>query len=257
MPVQLPTQQYAGIVTAINRLKTEMAALSDAELREKTFALKERVSQGESLDSLLPEAFAVVRETSKRVLGLRPFDVQLIGGMVLHKGEITEMRTGEGKTLVAILPAYLSALSGKGVHVVTVNDYLARQDCEWVGQVPRFLGLKSVEELVLRGFNYCIIYEVDSILIDEARTPLIISGTAEKPSDEYYKAAKIATAFERDIHYTVDEKHKTVLLTEKGYKDDEEILDVKICMIHGNNGHRKSSSLVCVLNEENATMVNL
>ncbi|XVF22199.1 hypothetical protein REPUB_Repub12eG0153100 [Reevesia pubescens] len=270
-------QQYAATVAAINRLESEMAALSDSELREKTFALKERSSEGESLDSLLPEAFSVVREASKRVLGLRPFDVQLIGGMVLHKGEIAEMRTGEGKTLVAILPAYLNALSGKGVHVVTVNDYLARRDCEWVGQVPRFLGLKvgliqqnmtseqrrqnylcdityvtnselgfdylrdnlatesnsclhagfSVEELVLRDFNYCIIDEVDSILIDEARTPLIISGTAEKPSDAYYKAAKIAAAFERDMHYTVDEKQKTVLLTEQGYEDAEEILDVK------------------------------
>ncbi|XWS46378.1 hypothetical protein CRYUN_Cryun14cG0060600 [Craigia yunnanensis] len=247
-------QQYAR--TAINRFETEMTALSDAELREKTFALKELASQGESLDSLLPEAFAVVRGASKRVLGLRPFDVQLIGGMVLHKGKLAKMRTGEGKTLVAILPAYLNALtylnalSGKGVHVVTVKDYLARRDCEWVGQVPRFLGLKvgliqqnmtsgqrgenylcditySVEELVLRDFNYCIIDEVDSILIDEARTPLIISGTAEKPSDAYYKAAKIATAFERDIHYTVDEKQKTVLLTEQGYEDAEEILDVK------------------------------
>ncbi|KHG03112.1 Protein translocase subunit SECA1, chloroplastic [Gossypium arboreum] len=220
-------QQYAATVTTINKLEPTMAALSDTELKEKTFALKERASQGESLDSLLPEAFAVVREASKRVLGLRPFDVQLIGGMVLHKGEIAEMRTGEGKTLVAILPAYLNALSGKGVHVVTVNDYLARRDCEWVGQVPRFLGLKSVEELVLRDFNYCIIDEVDSILIDEARTPLIISGTAEKPSDAYYKAAKIAAAFERDVHYTVDEKQKTVLLSEQGYEDAEEILDVK------------------------------
>ncbi|KAE8671235.1 Protein translocase subunit SecA [Hibiscus syriacus] len=234
-------QQYAGVVTAINRLEPTMAALSDTELREKTFALKERASQGESLDSLLPEAFAVVREASKRVLGLRPFDVQLIGGMVLHKGEIAEMRTGEGKTLVAILPAYLNALSGKGVHVVTVNDYLARRDCEWVGQVPRFLGLKVglIQQNMTseqRRENYLcdITYvtnseldEVDSILIDEARTPLIISGTAEKPSDAYYKAAKIAAAFERDIHYTVDEKQKTVLLTEQGYEDAEEILDVK------------------------------
>ncbi|KAF2324997.1 hypothetical protein GH714_022141 [Hevea brasiliensis] len=220
-------QQYAPTVTLINGFEAEMSALSDSELREKTSVLKERAQMGESLDSLLPEAFAVVREASKRVLGLRPFDVQLIGGMVLHKGEIAEMRTGEGKTLVAILPAYLNALSGKGVHVVTVNDYLARRDCEWVGQVPRFLGLKSVEELVLRSFNYCIIDEVDSILIDEARTPLIISGPAEKPSDRYYKAAKIAAAFERDIHYTVDEKQKTVLLTEQGYEDAEEILDVK------------------------------
>ncbi|XP_056159600.1 protein translocase subunit SECA1, chloroplastic isoform X2 [Syzygium oleosum] len=220
-------QQCAGTVSVINRLEAEMSALSDSGLRDRTSVLRQRAQQGESLDSLLPEAFAVVREASKRVLGLRPFDVQLIGGMVLHKGEIAEMRTGEGKTLVAILPAYLNALSGKGVHVVTVNDYLARRDCEWVGQVPRFLGLKSIEELVLRGFNYCVIDEVDSILIDEARTPLIISGSAEKPSDRYYKAAKIAAALERDIHYTVDEKQKTVLLTEQGYEDAEEILEVK------------------------------
>ncbi|MED6162456.1 hypothetical protein PIB30_070630, partial [Stylosanthes scabra] len=236
-------QQYAATVNTINGLEREISALSDSELRERTFALRERAQQGQTLDSLLPEAFAVVREASKRVLGLRPFDVQLIGGMVLHKGEIAEMRTGEGKTLVAILPAYLNALTGKGVHVVTVNDYLARRDGEWVGQVPRFLGLKvgliqqnmtktilprkSVEELVIRDFNYCIIDEVDSILIDEARTPLIISGPAEKPSDRYYKAAKIAAAFERDIHYTVDEKQKSVLLSEQGYEDAEEILDVK------------------------------
>lgn len=260
-------QQYASLVSAVNRFDAEVSALSDDQLRQKTHLFQQRAQQGESLDSILPEAFAVVREASKRVLGLRPFDVQLIGGMVLHKGEIAEMKTGEGKTLVAILPAYLNALSGKGVHVVTVNDYLARRDCEWVGQVPRFLGLKvgliqqnmtseqrkenylcdityvtnselgfdflrdnlatSLEELVLRDFNYCIIDEVDSILIDEARTPLIISGPAEKPSDRYYKAAKIAAAFERDIHYTVDEKQKTVLLTEQGYEDAEEILDVK------------------------------
>ncbi|KHN00241.1 Protein translocase subunit SecA, chloroplastic [Glycine soja] len=258
-------QQYAATVNIINGLEPEISALSDSELRDRTFALRERAQHGQSLDSLLPEAFAVVREASKRVLGLRPFDVQLIGGMVLHKGEIAEMRTGEGKTLVAVLPAYLNALSGKGVHVVTVNDYLARRDCEWVGQVPRFLGLKvgliqqnmtsqqrkenyscdityvtnselgfdylrdnlATENLVIRGFNYCIIDEVDSILIDEARTPLIISGPAEKPSDQYYKAAKIAEAFEQDIHYTVDEKQKTVLLSEQGYEDAEEILAVK------------------------------
>ncbi|CAI0470092.1 unnamed protein product [Linum tenue] len=276
-------QQYASTVGLVNGLEARISSLSDSELRDRTSALQERARQGESLDSLLPEAFALVREASKRVLGLRPFDVQLIGGMVLHKGEIAEMKTGEGKTLVAILPAFLNALSGNGVHVVTVNDYLARRDCEWVGQVPRFLGLKvgliqqnmtseqrrenylcdityvtnselgfdylrdnlatSVEELVLRRFNYCIIDEVDSILIDEARTPLIISGPAEKPSDRYYKAAKIATVFERDIHYTVrsifdglsfsglflqvDEKQKNVLLTEQGYEDAEEILDLK------------------------------
>ncbi|CAM8962657.1 unnamed protein product [Rhodiola kirilowii] len=260
-------QQYASTVAKINGMEAEVSALSDAGLREKTLVLKERAARGESLESLIPEAFAVVREASKRVLGLRPFDVQLIGGMVLHKGEIAEMRTGEGKTLVAILPAFLNALSGKGVHVVTVNDYLARRDCEWVGQVPRFLGLKvgliqqdmtseqrrenylcdityvtnselgfdylrdnlatTIEELVQRDFNFCVIDEVDSILIDEARTPLIISGPAEKPSDQYYKAAKIAAAFERDLHYTVDEKQKNVLLTEQGYEDAEEILDVK------------------------------
>ncbi|KAK6118152.1 hypothetical protein DH2020_048136 [Rehmannia glutinosa] len=244
-------QLYASTVALINQMESEISSLSDSQLRERTSALQERASRGDSLDSLLPEAFSVVREASKRVLGLRPFDVQLIGGMVLHKGEIAEMKTGEGKTLVAILPAFLNALAGKGVHVVTVNDYLARRDCEWVGQVPRFLGMKvgliqrrrrlthdlsisatgceliSVDELVLRGFNYCVIDEVDSILIDEARTPLIISGPAEKPSDRYYKAAKIATAFERDIHYTVDEKQKTVLLTEQGYADAEEILDLK------------------------------
>ncbi|KAL6968725.1 hypothetical protein U1Q18_034518 [Sarracenia purpurea var. burkii] len=135
-------QQYAQIVSLINGFEAQMSILSDSQLSDRTSVLKERARQGDSLDSLLPEAFAVVREASKRVLGLRPFDVQLIGGMVLHKGEIAEMRTGEGKTLVAILPAYLNALSGKGVHVVTVNDYLARRDCEWVGQVPRFLGLK-------------------------------------------------------------------------------------------------------------------
>lgn len=260
-------QKYAGTVASVNSLEPTISALSDDELRGKSQTFKERVSKGESLDSLLPEAFAVVREASKRVLGLRPFDVQLIGGMVLHKGEIAEMKTGEGKTLVAVLPAYLNALAGRGVHVVTVNDYLARRDCEWVGQVHRFLGLQvgliqqgmtseqrrenylcdvtyvtnselgfdylrdnlasNVNDLVLRGFQYCIIDEVDSILVDEARTPLIISGPAEKPSERYYKAAKIASAFSRDVHYTVDEKQKSILLTEQGYEDAEEILNVK------------------------------
>lgn len=260
-------QQYAATVASVNSLEPVISALSDDELRGKSLHFKERISQGETLDALLPEAFAVVREAAKRVLGLRPFDVQLIGGMVLHRGQISEMRTGEGKTLVAVLPAYLNALAGLGVHVVTVNDYLARRDCEWVGQVHRFLGLtvgliqqgmtseqrrenylcdvtyvtnselgfdflrdnlaSSVGDLVMRGFKYCIIDEVDSILIDEARTPLIISGPAEKPSERYYKAAKIAAAFVRDIHYTVDEKQKSVLLTEQGYEDSEEILNVK------------------------------
>ncbi|KAI3980863.1 hypothetical protein MKX01_025428 [Papaver californicum] len=256
-------KQYASTVSLINGLESEISQLTNLELRERTSSLKERAQQGQSLDSLLPEAFAVVREASKRVLGLRPFDVQLIGGMVLHKGEIAEMRTGEGKTLVAILPAYLNALSGKGVHVVTVNDYLARRDCEWVGQVPRFLGMQvgliqqnmtseqrrenyscdityvtnselgfdflreNLATEIMRNFNFCVIDEVDSILIDEARTPLIISGPAEKPGEQYYKAAKLAGAFERDLHYTVDEKQKSVLVTEQGYEDAEEILGVK------------------------------
>ncbi|KAL8224781.1 hypothetical protein R6Q57_017338 [Mikania cordata] len=239
-------QQYSATVALINSLESELSSVSDSVLRERTEQLKQRARQSpQSLDSLLPEAFAIVREASKRVLGLRPFDVQLIGGMVLHKGEIAEMRTGEGKTLVAILPAYLNALSGKGVHIVTVNDYLARRDCEWVGQVARFLGLTvgliqqnmTSEE---RRQNYlCDItyvtnselgfdYLRDNLAMEnEARTPLIISGPAEKPSEQYYKAAKIATAFERDIHYTVDEKQKNVLLTEQGYADAEEILEVK------------------------------
>lgn len=259
-------QQYASQVAQVSALEGEMQALGDDELRVRTAELQKRSRGGESLDSLLPEAFAVVREASKRVLGLRPFDVQLIGGMVLHKGQIAEMRTGEGKTLVAVLPAFLNSLAGQGVHVVTVNDYLARRDCEWVGQVHRFLGLRvgliqqgmtseerrdnygcdityvtnselgfdflrdnlanSKEELVLRGFNYCVIDEVDSILIDEARTPLIISGSAEKPSERYIKAAKIASAFQRDYHYTVDEKQKSVLMSEIGYEAAEEILNV-------------------------------
>jgi len=247
-----------------------MKVLTDDQLRQKTVEFKKRVASGESLESILPEAFAVVREGSLRVLGLRPFDVQMIGGMILHEGQIAEMRTGEGKTLVAVLPAYLNALTGKGVHVVTVNDYLARRDSEWVGQVHRFLGLKvgliqqdlkpeerraaylsdityvtnselgfdylrdnlaaTASELVLRAdtpFNFCVIDEVDSILIDEARTPLIISGTSDKPSDKYYKAAKIADALSRNVHYTVDEKQKSVILTEDGYEAVEEVLQVQ------------------------------
>ncbi|KAK6941158.1 SecA DEAD-like, N-terminal [Dillenia turbinata] len=232
-------------VSLINSLDSQISSLSESQLRDTTLYLKQRALLGESLESLLPlPAFAVMRKASKGVLGLRPFDVLLISGMVLHKGDIAEMRTGEGKTLVAILPAYLNALTGKGVHVVTVNDYLACRDCEWVGPVPRFpenmtserrmenylcdityvsnneLGFDylrenpATEKLVLLSFNHCIIDEVDSILIDEARTPLTISGPAENPSDRCYKAAKIAAAFEGDLNYT-------------GYEDSEEILDVK------------------------------
>ncbi|GJP35744.1 hypothetical protein CLOM_g20273 [Closterium sp. NIES-68] len=266
-PAEKTRQQYADRVADVNKLEPVMQKMSDDQLRAMTVDLKKRVAAGESLDSVLPEAFAVVREASKRVLGLRPFDVQLIGGMVLHKGQIAEMRTGEGKTLVAVLPAYLNALTGRGVHVVTVNDYLARRDAEWVGQVHKFLGLSvgliqqgmdaaqrresyacdvtyvtnselgfdflrdnlatSKDELVLPDFHYCVIDEVDSILIDEARTPLIISGPAEKPSERYYKAAKLANAFVRDVHYTVDEKQKAVLLTEEGYEEAETLLGVR------------------------------
>ncbi|KAI3428100.1 hypothetical protein D9Q98_006483 [Chlorella vulgaris] len=259
-------KEYQDRVNQINALEPDMQRLSDEQLRQLTDSLKARAAGGESLDQLLVESFAVVREASKRVLGLRPFDVQLIGGMILHEGQIAEMRTGEGKTLVAVLPAFLNALSGKGVHVVTVNDYLARRDSEWVGQVHKFLGLdvglvqqglkekqrraaysadvtyvtnselgfdylrdnlaQDKEELVLRPFNFCVIDEVDSILIDEARTPLIISGTADKPSEKYHKACKIANALARDVHYTVDEKQRNVLLTEEGYEAAEDVLQV-------------------------------
>ncbi|KAJ9543134.1 hypothetical protein OSB04_022841 [Centaurea solstitialis] len=229
-------QQYSATVALINSLESDLSSLSDSQLRDRTALLKQRASQNpKSLDSLLPEAFAIVREASKRVLGLRPFDVQLIGGMVLHKGEIAEMRTGEGKTLVAILPAYLNALSGKGVHVVTVNDYLARRDCEWVGQVARFLGLtvgliqqNMTSEQRRQNYLCDITYVTNSELgFDYLRDNLAMERPAEKPSEQYYKAAKIAAAFERDIHYTVDEKQKNVLLTEQGYADAEEILEVK------------------------------
>ena len=268
-PGEKTRQKYQDRVDAINALEPQLVNLSDEELRGKTKEFQSRVKSGESLDNLLVETFAVVREASKRVLGLRPFDVQLIGGMILHEGQIAEMRTGEGKTLVATLPSYLNALSGKGVHVVTVNDYLARRDSEWVGQVHRFLGLEvglvqqglnekqrkaayasdityvtnselgfdylrdnlaqDPDELVLRagsGFNFCVIDEVDSILIDEARTPLIISGSAEKPSEKYVKADKIASVLVKDVHYTVDEKQRNILLTEEGYEAAEDVLQV-------------------------------
>ncbi len=267
-PGEKTRTKYQERVDAINSLEPSLSQLTDEELREKTVEFRNRIKNGESLDDLLNETFAVVREASKRVLGLRPFDVQLIGGMILHEGQIAEMRTGEGKTLVATLPSYLNALSGKGVHVVTVNDYLARRDSEWVGQVHRFLGLdvglvqqglnekqrksaynadityvtnselgfdylrdnlaQDPEELVLRssGFNFCVIDEVDSILIDEARTPLIISGSAEKPSEKYIKADKIASVLVKDVHYTVDEKQRNILLTEEGYEAAEDVLQV-------------------------------
>lgn len=255
-------KQYK-IVNQINALEPDFVKLSDEQLRDKTVEFRERLKKGETLDDLLPEAFATVREAAKRVLGQRHYDVQLIGGIVLHKGMIAEMKTGEGKTLVATLAAYLNALEGKGVHIVTVNDYLAKRDAEWMGQIYRFLGLTvdyivhekndnerraayaadivygtnnelgfdylrdnmkfSLFERVQRDFNYAIVDEVDSILIDEARTPLIISGQAEDSSDTYIKMAKLAPQL-LETDYEKDEKHRTVTLTESGMEHIEQML---------------------------------
>lgn len=254
------------IVRQINALEDNVSGLSDASLQAKTAEFKQRLADGETLDDLLPEAFAVVREASRRVLGMRHFDVQLLGGMVLHRGNIAEMRTGEGKTLVATLPVYLNALTGKGVHVVTVNDYLATRDSEEMGQVYRFLGLSvglivhdlsyeqrrraynsditygtnnefgfdylrdnmvvSKEQMVQRQLHYCIVDEVDSILIDEARTPLIISGPGEKSTELYSTLAGIVARLEKD-DYTMDEKQKTIAPTESGVAKVEKMLGVK------------------------------
>lgn len=254
------------IVRQINALEDNVSGLSDASLQAKTAEFKQRLADGETLDDLLPEAFAVVREASRRVLGMRHFDVQLLGGMVLHRGNIAEMRTGEGKTLVATLPVYLNALTGKGVHVVTVNDYLATRDSEEMGQVYRFLGLSvglivhdlsyeqrrraynsditygtnnefgfdylrdnmvvSKEQMVQRPLHYCIVDEVDSVLIDEARTPLIISGPGEKSTELYSTLAGIVARLEKD-DYTMDEKQKTIAPTESGVAKVEKMLGVK------------------------------
>ncbi|MCP9776410.1 MULTISPECIES: preprotein translocase subunit SecA [unclassified Cyanobium] len=278
-------KRYQPIVSDINLLEEEIAPLSDDELRGLTGEFRQKLEQvaGNAakeralLDELLPQAFAVVREAGKRVLGMRHFDVQLIGGMVLHDGQIAEMKTGEGKTLVATLPAYLNALTGRGVHVVTVNDYLARRDAEWMGQVHRFLGLSvgliqqemapaarranyacdityatnselgfdylrdnmasDIAEVVQRQPNYCVIDEVDSILIDEARTPLIISGQIERPQEKYRRAAEVAELLERSAElgkdgidpegdYEVDEKQRNVTLTDEGYAKAEQQLGV-------------------------------
>ena len=250
-------------VQKINSLEPEISKLSDEELKAKTLEFRQRLKDGWTLDDLLPEAFAVVREAAKRTLGQRHYDVQLIGGIVLHKGMIAEMKTGEGKTLVATLAAYLNALEGKGVHIVTVNDYLAQRDAEWMGQVYRFLGLTvdfivhgkndeerraaynsdiiygtnnelgfdylrdnmkfSLSEMVQRPFNYAIVDEVDSILIDEARTPLIISGAAEDSSEKYILVNKIIPKLV-ESDYEKDEKAKTVVLTESGMEHVEQLL---------------------------------
>ena len=267
------------MVVAINELEPQMQKLSDQELAAKTVDFKQRVANGASLDDILIEAFAVCREASRRVLNMRHFDVQLIGGMVLHRGRIAEMKTGEGKTLVATLPSYLNALEGKGVHIVTVNDYLARRDSEWMGRIHKFLGLSvgtivhdldeeqrreaygsditygtnnefgfdylrdnmkfRLEDYVQRDFNFAIVDEVDSILIDEARTPLIIAGPSEESTDKYYRINRIIPSLVRGEviegkepgqsrttgDFTVDEKHRSVALTEEGVLKVEKLLN--------------------------------
>ena len=260
-------KELRKIVVRISDLEPSVEPLSDDELRGKTVEFRERVAQGESLDALLPEAFAVCREAGKRVLGERLYDVQLIGAIVLHQGKIAEMKTGEGKTLTSTAAVYLNALSGKGVHLVTVNDYLASRDVEWMGKVYNFLGLTTgailhdmddedrraayaadvtygtnnefgfdylrdnmkfdVTDFCQRGFNYAIVDEVDSILIDEARTPLIISGPAEMSTDMYLKVDRIMKHFKEDEHYTKDEKARQAMLTDEGVMLGEELLDVE------------------------------
>ena len=251
----------------INPLEDGLKKLSDSSLANKTNEFKARLVKGETLDDILPEAFAVIREASRRVLGMRHFDTQLIGGIILHRGNIAEMCTGEGKTLVATAPVYLNALEGKGVHVITVNDYLAKRDSEWMGQVYKFLGLSvgliihdldfnqrkiaynsditygtnnefgfdylrdnmvtSLDQMVQRPLHYCLIDEVDSILIDEARTPLIISGPGQKSTDAYYTVAKLVPQLKKEEDYTIDEKQKTVAPTEAGVAKMEKLLHVE------------------------------
>jgi preprotein translocase subunit SecA len=288
-------KQYSQTVKQINALEDKMQALSDEDLRAKTAEFRQRHSNGETLDALLPEAFAVVREAGRRALGMRHFDVQMIGGMVLHYGKIAEMRTGEGKTLMATLPAYLNALSGKGVHIVTVNDYLASRDAEWMGRLHRFLGLEvgvnlsqmphdqkqkayaaditygtnnefgfdylrdnmvySPAERVMRGQNFAIVDEVDSILIDEARTPLIISGQAEDHTELYLRMNAVPSLLtkgeaagspeESDTgDYTVDLKSHQVLLTEAGHEKAEEILARLGILAEGSSLYEPSNILL-------------
>ncbi|MGE4518585.1 MAG: preprotein translocase subunit SecA [Desulfobacteraceae bacterium] len=260
-------KRIAKIVEEVNALESSAAELSDDELKKKTDEFKKRYLEGETLESLLPEAFAVVREASRRILEMRHFDCQIVGGVVLHEGNIAEMKTGEGKTLVATLPAYLNAITGKGVHIITVNDYLARRDSEWMGRVYRFLGLSvgviihglndrerkdayncdivygtnnefgfdylrdnmkfRKEDLVQRELNFAIVDEVDSILIDEARTPLIISGPAEKSTELYKTADLVVRKLNSATDYTVDEKDKNVLLTDEGILKIENELGIK------------------------------
>jgi preprotein translocase subunit SecA len=260
-------RRLRAIADHINGLEADVCDLSDADLRAKTEEFRSRHAKGESLDDLLPETFAVVREAAKRTLGQRHFDVQLMGGAALHLGNVAEMRTGEGKTLTCVLPAYLNALADKGVHVITVNDYLAKRDAEWMGRVHRFLGLSvgvilsqmtpderrasyhaditygtnnefgfdylrdnmawSLADCVQRGHSYAIVDEVDSILIDEARTPLIISGPADQSSRWYSEFARLAPMLKRDVHYEVDERKRTVGVTEEGVALIEDQLGIE------------------------------
>jgi preprotein translocase subunit SecA len=255
------------LLNEVNRFETEMMSLSDTQLKEKTPYFKQKLAGGLTLDDILTEAFAVARETSRRTLMMRPFDVQVIGGMVLHEGKIAEMKTGEGKTLAATMPLYLNALEGKGCHVVTVNDYLASRDAEWMSPIYHFLGLTvgvivhgmddderrkaygaditygtnnefgfdylrdnmkfSLDDYVQREFNFAIVDEVDSILIDEARTPLIISGASEESTDKYYKINQIIPRLKESVDYTIEEKSKTVVLTEEGVSNVEKYLNVQ------------------------------
>ena len=274
------------IVDKINSLEKDMESLSSANLAAKTGEFKVRLQKGETLDDILPEAFAVVREASRRVTGMRHFDVQLIGGVVLHRGKIAEMRTGEGKTLVATAPVYLNALTGKGVHVVTVNDYLARRDSEDMGRIYKFLGLSvglivhymdfpdrkaayaaditygtnnefgfdylrdnmvvDENQMVQRELNYCIVDEVDSILIDEARTPLIISGPGEKSTELYQVLARVVANMEEGEDYTVDEKQKQVAPTEKGIAKAEKMLGIGN-LYDNEHGVDYSHQIMCAL----------
>jgi preprotein translocase subunit SecA len=262
------------VIQKINELESDIHPLSNDQLKAKTGAFKEKIDQGASLEDVLPEAFAVVRETAKRTLGERHYDVQLIGGIVLHEGKIAEMATGEGKTLVATLPAYLNSLTGKGVHIITVNDYLAKRDSEWMGAIYRFLGLSvgvivhelndqerkkeygcditygtnnefgfdylrdnmkfDIEDYVQRDLNYSIVDEVDSILIDEARTPLIISGPTEESTDKYYKINRIIPSLRQNKDYQLEEKSHTAFLTEEGVAHVENLLHVENLYDHRN-----------------------
>jgi len=260
-------KRLSVLLNETNNFESTMTSLSDEELKAKTPYFREKLKNGFSLDDILTEAFAVAREASRRILGMRPFDVQIIGGIALHEGKIAEMKTGEGKTLAATLPLYLNALEGKGCHVVTVNDYLARRDAQWMGPIYNFLGLSvgmvihgmddperreayhcditygtnnefgfdylrdnmkfTIDDYVQREFNYAIVDEVDSILIDEARTPLIISGPSEESTDKYYKINQIIPRLKKDTDYTIEEKSRTVVLTEEGVSHVEKLLNVQ------------------------------